>query len=151
MATKAVAGKGLQLAVNTGSVSSPTYTPVGEGLSVDLAAKMGTDDATSFDSSATEYIATMPDGGEIKFTANRVSSDAGQAAVQAAGPLGANAGELTMFKITAPKASGQMTNGDSWTFSALVTEFNPAFKPDKKTTMSGTLRVSNGITYTEGS
>lgn len=149
--SQAQGGKGLLLQINTGTASSPTWTTVGESLDVAPASKMMTEEATNFQSTATEYIGTISDGGEIKFTANRVSTDTGQAAVQAAGPLGASAGVLKQFQVTAPLAVGQMTTGDIWAFYALVVEFNPAFKPDKKTVMSGTLRTSNGIVYTEGS
>ena len=149
--TQTGTGKGLVLAINTGTASSPTYTTVGESLTVDLATKMATEDATNFASSAMEYIATMVDPGELKFTANRVASDTGQAAVVTNGPHGASAGTLVGFKITAPKSGAQTSVGDIWTFNAIVVEFNPAFKPDKKVVMSGVLRISNAITYTAGS
>ncbi len=149
--TKATSGKGLLLQINTGTASSPTFTTVGESLDVSPAAKMMTEEATNFQSTATEYIATIVDGGEIKFTANRISTDAGQAAVVAVGPYGATPGVLKMFQITAPMEGAQVSVGDIWAFSAIVVEFNPAFKPDKKTTMSGSLRTSNGLTFTEGS
>ena len=145
--TKATAGKGLALSINTGTASSPTWSPVGESFDAQPSRKMMTDEATNFDSAATEYISTMPDGGEMKFSCNRVSTDAGQIAVEAA----ASSGALKQFKIVAPIGVGQITLGDAWTFSAIVVEFNPSFKPEKKTTMSGTLRTSNGITFTVGS
>ena len=151
MATKATPGKGLVFAINTGTASTPTWTLVGETFKLDLKPKMGTEEATSFDSAALEYIATIADGGELPFSCNRVSTDTGQAAVMAAGPLGASAGALKQFQVTAPKAVGQTTTGDVWGCSAIVTEFNPAFEPAKKTVMTGVLRISGLPTYTEGS
>lgn len=149
--TKAAIGKGLKLQINTGTASSPTWVTVGESLEMTLASKMLTEEATNFDSSATEYIGTLADGGEIKFSCNRVSSDAGQVAMQAAGPMGAGAGLFKSFQAIAPLAVGQTSLGDTWTWNAIVTEFNPAFKPDKKTSMSGVMRTTNGVVYTEGS
>lgn len=151
MATKATVGKGLTLKVNTGTVTTPVFTLVAESLTADPAPKMGTEDATSFDSTALEFISTMADGGEFKFTANKVATDVGQLAVEAAGPVGSAPGTLLQFQVTTPKSGAQTTSGDVYTFSALVVEFNPAFKPDKKSVVSGTLRTSNGMVKTAGS
>jgi hypothetical protein len=147
MATKATAGKGLVFAINTGTASSPTWTPVGESFDLTLNGKMNTDEATSYESTAVERIATMPDGGEPSFSCNKVSTNAGQVAMQTAYA----AGTLKSFKVTAPQETGQATSGDSWAFSAIVVEFNPSFKPDKKIPISGKLAISNGITFTAGS
>jgi hypothetical protein len=151
MATKSGVGLGLKFNINTGTASAPTWLLVGEGLTSDPAPKMETEDATSFDSLGREFIATIPDGGDLKFSCNRVTTDLGQAAMVAHGPMGASAGVLMPFEIVAPLATGQTTTGDTWSFMGIVTEFNPSFKPDKKTTITGNVRTSNGMTFAEGS
>lgn len=145
--SKAQAAKGFVLNINTGTASSPTWTPVGENFKTDPAMKWETDEATNFASSGTEFIQTMFDGGEWKFSANRVTTDTGQAAVESA----FYAGGLEQFTIVAPLATGQTSVGDTWSFYALVTDFNPSFDPKKKIPMSGALRTSNGVTFTRGS
>ena len=143
----AQAGKSLVLSINTGTASTPTWTLVGESFECKPAMKYETEDVTNFQSTGREFIATIMDGGEWKFSANRVSTDAGQAAMQTAFA----GGTLSQFQVTAPKNSSQTTTGDVWAFYAYVVEFNPAFEPTKKVQMSGSLRTTNGVTYTEGS
>lgn len=146
-ATQGFGGKGFTLTVNTGTVSTPVWTPVYEGFSAKPAMKNGMDDATNFQSSGEEYVPTMPDGGEWSFSFNRVASDPGQLALQTA----FFAQTLLMFEATAPKGKGQMTAGDMWAFSAYVSDLNPDFDPKKKITNAGKLRTSNGVTFTAGS
>jgi hypothetical protein len=144
--TKATSGKGLILNIITGTISIPVITPVGELFSLKPAMKFETDDATTFASLGREFITTMLDGGEWKFDANRVSTDTGQGALQTAFLTGA----ILSLTIVATKEAGQTTTGDTWAFSAYVTDFNPSFEPTKKVAMSGALRTSNGVTFTEG-
>lgn len=147
MATKAIAGKGTKLNINTGTVSTPVWTEVMELDDISPASKWETDEATNFDSSGVERIATMFDGGAWKVTGNRISSDTGQAAMQAAYASGA----LTMFQVVSPKLASQSVSGDMWAFSAILSEWNGKFSAKKKVPISGTLETSNGLVYTEGS
>jgi hypothetical protein len=106
-----------------------------------------TDDATNLDSTAVERVFTIADGGTWDVTGNRVSTDTGQAAVMTAYESGAAA----MFKVTMPLLASQMTGGDSFAFSAIVTKWNPTVKVDKIVKVAGTFATTNGVTFTEGS
>ena len=145
--TRAQTGHGTVLNINTGTASSPTWTPFGEGLDLKPAQKFETEDATNFQSTAREFITTIFDGGEWSFSCNRVSIDTGQAAAQ----TNFLAGTLTQFQVVAPEEVGQVSVGDSWTFYAYIAEFNPAFEPTKAMKITGKLRTTNGVVYAEGS
>jgi len=139
--TKAQSGLGSTIAIGS------TPVTIGEIQSLKQSgAKWDTEDATNLASAAKEFVATILDWGEFSVEAKRVSTDAGQIAVQAAFLSGA----ATPFVITLAKESGQMTSGDKLTFNAVVTECDLEISTSKLTTYNFKLKVSNGITFTEG-
>jgi len=110
-----------------------------------------TSDVTNFESGfSQEFIATILNQGELKISGNRVSSDAGQVAVQSAFD-GANAGTLQQFKLQLAKSPAQTTSGDSMTFAALVQSVSFDVDVAKEITYSVNLKCSGVWTYTEGS
>jgi hypothetical protein len=105
-------------------------------------------DVTNFESgSDAEYLPTIRDGAKLEITGNRVSSDAGQTAVEAAYQSGA----LTAFTVALPKTATQTTTGDSITFNAYVMEstFTVDLKDAIKFKIS--LQVSGPMDMVEGS
>lgn len=137
-------------AMNTGTTGSPTWTTIGEITDLSQSGRMNkTDDVTNLQSTAEEFIATIQSPGKWNLTMNRVSGDAGQAAVLAS----FNAKTNKQYKITLPLSAAQTTSGDTYTFSALVEEFNDlsAVKADKKVSTVAGIKVSGAITFAAGS
>jgi hypothetical protein len=150
--TQAQSGNGSILAINTGTVSSAIWTTVGEISDIAQSGKTNkSDDATNLQSSAEEFIPTILTPGSWGLTLNRVSGDAGQAAVLAS--FNALPPTIKQYKITLPKAAGQSTTGDAFAFSAMVEEFNDlgTVKADKKISTQAKLKVSGPIVLTVGS
>lgn len=146
--TQAQTGKGTVVAINTGTVTTPVWTPIFEMADITPSGyENKTDDATNLNSTAVERVFTIQDGGTWDVTGNRISTDAGQAAVVTAFQSGAAA----QFKITLPLLASQMTGGDNFGFYAIVTKWNPSVKVDKIVKVAGTFATTNGVTYTEGS
>lgn len=142
--TKGQTGNGTVLAIYNGT----TYITVGEAVEITPSGyENKVDEATNLQSTGVERVFTITDGGTWDFSANRVSTDAGQLLMAAAYASGA----ATLFKVTLPKETGQTTAGDSFGFSAILTKFMPAIKVDKVTKISGALATTNGVTLTEGS
>ena len=150
--SKATSGSQSVLAINTGTVSTPAWTTIGEVVSIALSGRQNnTDDTTNFESTAEEFIPTLLKPGSYKLEMNRVSTDAGQAALAAS--FYAVPPTLLLYKLTLPKESGQTSTGDVFQFTALVEELDDTgtLKPDKKIGMACTLKVSGAVTFTEGS
>jgi hypothetical protein len=148
--SKAQTGLGSILAINTASSGTPVYTTIGEITKLNQSGKKNnTDDVTNLESTDEEFITTIPSPGTYAFTVNRVSSDAGQAALLTA----FNSGAKTLFKITMPLAPGQTTTGDTQAFTAIVEDYNDSgsIEPKKTVTVEGSLKVSGAITFTAGS
>jgi hypothetical protein len=140
--SKAVTGAGSTLSIGT------TPVLIGEITSLKLSGrKFGTDNATNMSSTVEEFIATIADMGEWACDFNRVSSDAGQIALEAAFA----AGQLNPFTIQLEKTPTQTTSGDSYTFKALITECDYSFEPTKKQVGSCKLKISGGLTPVTGS
>ena len=108
--------------------------------------KWDTAEVTNLQSLAKEFITTIRDNGTMDLDLNRVSTDAGQAAVEAAFTSGA----LTPFAFTLAKETGQSTTGDKFQFSALVVSRDFTVDPTKEIAAKIQLKISNAITYTEG-
>ena len=121
--TKAQSGNQTTVSINTGTVSSPTWTLVGE---ISDFTQSGTsnksDDATNLQSTAEEFIPTILTPGKFAGTMARISGDAGQVAVKAS----ANAvpPTLVQYQIQLPKTSTQTSAGDKLVILAMVEEFN---------------------------
>lgn len=105
-------------------------------------------DVTNFESgNDEEVLSTIRKTGQFTVTFNRVSSDAGQAAVEAAYQSGA----LSPFVMQLAKATGQVTNGDKYVFNAYVIGSDLGIKPTDKIAGSITLKTSGPVTLTVGS
>lgn len=147
-ATQAQGGLGALFKVNTGTVSTPTYTIIAEMVDTTPSGyENKVEEATNTQSTAVERQTTIPDGGMWPFNGNRVSSDAGQtkmAALFASGAIG-------QFEVVLPKLPGQSSTGDTYAFNGIVTKWNPAIKAVGLTKVAGEVATSNGVVYTEGS
>lgn len=144
--TAAQSGRGTSLSIG----ASPVL--IGEIRSLTQSGNTWeTSDVTNFQSAFTkEFISTILDSGEFDVTCNRVSSDAGQVALEAAFE-GAGAGTLQAFTIQLLKSGNQTTTGDSITFHALVQSKNITIEPTKEITTSWKLKVSGLPVTTVGS
>lgn len=124
-----------------------TPTTIGEVKSLKLSGrKWDVDDATNFQSTNKEFVAAISDLGEWAVEGTRVAADAGQVALEAAFASGAP----TPFVVQLPKASGQSTSGDKYSFSALVQELDYSFEPAKIDAFSCKLKISGAIAFTPG-
>jgi len=75
------------------------------------------EDTTNFESASdSETLAVIRENGSVSLEGNRVSSDAGQVLAETAYQSGA----IQAFVVQLPKTTGQVTNGDKYTFSAFV-------------------------------
>ncbi|MBB6144717.1 hypothetical protein HNQ77_002673 [Silvibacterium bohemicum] len=149
--SKAQSGRGSALSIGgvTGSTGTETFTLVGEIKTSGISgAQWGTDDVTNFQSNADqEFITTIRNNGSLRLDGNRVSTDAGQVAVEAAFASGSKYD----FKLVLPLALGQTTTGDTYTFSALVESRDFTVDVSKAISWSVTLKVSGPVTLTTGS
>jgi hypothetical protein len=148
--SQAQSGNGVIFAINTGTAQSPTYTTIAEVLDFSQTGKQNkTADVTNLQSSAEEFIATITSPGKYDLTFNRVSGDAGQAAVKAS----FDAKTVVMYQITLPKTGAQTSTGDSYKFTALVEEFDDVsgVSPTKQIQSKSSLKVTGPITLTVGS
>jgi hypothetical protein len=150
--TKSQSGNQTIVSINTGTVSSPVWTPVGEISDFTQSGVQNkSDDATNLQSTADEFIPTILTPGKFSGVMNRVSGDAGQVAVKAS--FNAVPPTLVQYQVQLPKLPTQSTKGDSLTFLAMVEEFNNIgnVKPDKKIATQFAFKVSGPITETLGS
>jgi hypothetical protein len=105
-------------------------------------------DVTNFESgSDSEQIVTIRKPGTATFKFNRVSSDAGQAAVETA----YQAGTLAAFVLQLPKTAAQTTAGDKYTFSAFIKSSNLTDSVVQAIEGSVDLELSGPCTLTVGS
>ena len=146
----AQAGLGSIISINTGTQASPTWTQIFEINSAKLSGRQTkTADVTNLQSPAAEYIATIVEPGTFDCTGNRVHADPGQTAVDSAfSSLAAK-----QFQVQLPKISTQTTQGDAYTFSAVVQEWESIgdISPDKAVVFSLKLKITGQITYAAGS
>ncbi len=119
-ANPAQTGAGAVISIGGVTGGTSTFVPIGEIISAkQQGMKRAVTPTTNLTSGqVARKLGTVLDNGTITITVTRVSSDAGQAAVQAA----LLAGSAYDFKIVLPIAPGQTTTGDTITFSAIVTE-----------------------------
>jgi predicted secreted protein len=142
IASQAQYGRGTVLAIGS------TPTTVAEIKTIKLSGrKWDTEDTTNLQSSAKEFMASILDNGEWDLEGNRVSADAGQTAMEAAFVSGA----LSSFTITLPKTGAQTSKGDSWSFSAVITELDYSIDVTKAISFSCKLKISGTMTMTAGS
>ncbi|HET9087141.1 MAG TPA: phage tail tube protein [Acidobacteriaceae bacterium] len=145
--SQAQTGLGTIFAVNTGTSTTPVWTPVGEIRSssqTGLAARFV--DVTNFESPGySEFLPTVVDPGMWKLTVNRVSQDLGQSTLLTA----FKNRTISSFQITLIAETGQ-TSGDVITFSAYVESYDIDLAAEKETTMNISLKVTGAITLVEG-
>lgn len=151
--SRAQAGRGSTLAIGplTGSGGAETYVTIGEIKSSGISgAQWNTEDVSNFQSGAdSEFITTMRDNGTIDISGNRVTSDAGQTAVETAFASGLKYD----FKLTLPinTQAGQSLAGDAYTFSALVQSRDISVDTSKAIGWNIKLKISGPVSLTVGS
>ena len=145
--SKAGIGLGTVLSINTGTPTTPTWTPVAELKQINQSGRqVATEDITNFASSAKEFIPTLLDAGTWDLAGSRISGDAGQVAMEAA----FQGLTLQMFQIVLPKAGGETSTGDKFAFAALIQDLNYSITVEKAVTFTAKLKVSGNITVTVG-
>jgi hypothetical protein len=148
-ASEAQSGLGTLLQINTSGDSPPSWTTINEVIDFSMSGKNMFDDTTNMQSTAKEFLATLPDPGKLTCTMNRVSTDAGQKAIFNA----FNTRNRMNFQIVLPinYAAGQTTTGDTYSFLAYVETLQPDFKTDKKVVSKMDLQITGGVGFVEGS
>jgi hypothetical protein len=138
----AIAGRGSVLSVGG------TPTVVGEvKTSGQSGNAWGTADVTNFQSGPDrEFITTVRDNGQMKLAGNRIALDAGQVIVEAAYASGA----ITAFTLQLPKTAAQTTNGDKYTFNALVESRSFDVDVTKEISWNVSLKISGAVTLVPG-
>ena len=151
--SKAQAGRGSQLYIGgvTGVGGSESWTLIGEVKSGSISGvSFDKEDVSNFQSGVyKEYLATMVDPGTLDMSGNRVSTDAGQLAVEAAFLTG-----LTYdWKLVLPinTKTGQTTTGDTFILSGFVQSRDIAVDTTKAVGWNVKLQLSGPPTITPGS
>ncbi len=127
------------------SVSPIVYRTITEAISISgLGLTNPLVDATSFDSTAKEYIAGLPDGSEITIECNYVISDTAQELLRTAIINQQN----KSFQVTVTDSSTSPNDTETFAFTGtcLSYTYNPSF--DDKNTVSYTIKISGSITIT---
>lgn len=136
----------------TGSTGTETFTSIGEITSADFSgAKRTVLNPTNMQSGGiVEKLDTLLDNGQCKLTMNRVTTDPGQLALNAAFVAGGKYDWEVQEPVDAEL--GQTTKGNLYAFSAIISA-GPEFSldPTKLTTLTYTLDISGAITITPGS
>jgi hypothetical protein len=149
----AVIGAGSVLSIGsvTGAGGTETFTPIGEISDAKFdGMKRATTKSDNFDSGQiSQYLGTMLDYGTFTGTYNRVSTNAGQIALNAALQNGA----AYDFKLQIPVEPllEQTTIGDLITFSAIVVEATGFDLSQTKVSSCPFSLQLNSFTFTAGS
>jgi hypothetical protein len=142
MASKSQAGRGTVIAIGV------TPTTIGEVKNIKRSGnEWKTEDVSNMSTStrSTEKLATILEQGKVELSGNRVSSDAGQVALDAAFETGL----ASSFLITLPKTATQTTAGDTYAFSAIVLSNAPSDLDVTKTIQFGaSLEITGDVTFT---
>lgn len=151
--SRAQAGRGSALSIGgiTGAGGTPPFVTIGEIKTSGISgAQWGTEDVTNFLSgNDQEFITTIRDNGTIDLAGNRVASDAGQVAVEAAFASGLKYDWKLQLPFNAQ--AGQTTVGDAYTFSALVQSRDISVDTSKAIGWTVKLKVSGAVTLVPGS
>ena len=131
------------------SPSPPAWVPIGECLGAEFSDKAMFDKSTNLQSQAEEFLPVLPDPGKLTVDLNRVSSDAGQQALQTSKANGLKLQYAVVFPINL--AEGQSEAGDQRQFWAYVEELHPVIKTNTRITNKFTLQISGPITDIAGS
>jgi hypothetical protein len=146
--SNATSGSGLKLQRGDGATPTEGFTTVGEVTNVS-----GPDetveqiDVTSYDSTAREFIAALPDSGEVTFEMNLIGSNAQQQGLR----TDLRAGTVRNFKLIM-KDKPLETDCTRVTFAAIVKALSPAFGGvDEANKLSCTLKVTGQPVWTYAS
>jgi hypothetical protein len=138
------------LKLQRGDAATPTegFTTIGEVTNISGPNETaGQADVTSFDSTAKEYRALLPDSGEVTFDMNFVGSNAQQQGLRA----DIRAGTVRNFKLILPDKTLE-ANCTTCAFSAIVTDLSgPQGGVDSALTQSCTLKVTGQPAWTYAS
>lgn len=153
MSTKAITGKGTVLSMLVGG----TPTPILQVKTWQFSGQQAKyEDISNADSPTTdggaciveESVPTTISAGQLSVSGIYLASDPGQAALATA----FNQQTLTDFTLQLPKASGQMTKGNLFTFSAYVQDMPlPDLDYSKAATFKVALKITGLIEVTPGS
>lgn len=148
--TQSVSGFGSTLSINTGTLTTPVWTPIGEVTDISISGRKNTTaNATNLLSTFAEFTATVPEPGSFAISGNFIATDTGQAAVETAfeGAL------RKEFKLQLPISGTQTTTGNSYIFTAIIEENNfvDAISPQKLLTFKMTFKLSGPLAVTTGS
>lgn len=148
-ATPTASYAGSQAQAGRGTIISIAGTVIGEVSDSPLTrGKWETADVTNFESgSDSEFITTIRKPGTLTVKGNRVASDAGQQAVETA----YQNGTIAAFAIQLPKTASQSTQGDKYSFNALVVGSSFTISPTKQVEFDIELQISGATTFTAGS
>jgi hypothetical protein len=138
-------------AVNTGTVTTPTWTTVNEIRSIKTSGRgLGKEEVTNFNSNATEFAPTISNSPSWTLSGNYVPNDTGFAYLQAASISTTPA--LVQCKYTDVKRGTESTAGDTWTFFAVIEACDVmTYDPKKVSEFEVKLQCSNGVTFVAGS
>lgn len=142
MATKAKSTKGVKLQRGDGG-GSEVFTTIAEVTNIKGPGEKAPQlDATSFDSTAMEFIAGLSDNGELTFDVNFVGSDAQQQGLR----TDLRNGTLRNFKLI---LNDHATTPTTITFAAIVTAA-PELSGSVNQVMKGScsLKISGSATWT---
>jgi hypothetical protein len=111
--------------------------------------KVTTEEISDFASASggREFLATLIDLGEFAISGNRIPLDAGQVLMWTT----LNARLPATFTAQNPPIGTQVTTGDKWVFSGILTEITQDNQFDKAVTFSAKIKVSGLVTLTAGS
>lgn len=142
MATKAKAAKGTLLKRGDGG-GSEIFTTIGEVTTFSGPSMSNTAiEASSFDSTWAEFIAGLPDAGEVTFEAHWVGSNAQQQGLR----TDLDNGTLRNFTIT---LNDHASSPSSVAFSAIITALEIGGDgPNSAYSLSCTLKISGEPTFT---
>lgn len=151
--SKAQAGRGTQLSLGglTGAGGAETFTPIGEVKTTGISGvQFDQEEVSNMDSGVyKEYLATMIDPGTLDLSGNRISTDAGQQAVEAAFLTGLKYDWKMVLPIN--KQAGQTTTGDTFVFSGFVKSRDIPVDITKAIAWTVKLQLSGAPIYTQGS
>ena len=150
--SKAQSSQGTNVYCNPTIASPPDWVQIGEPSNAEFSDKNMFDKATNLQSQAEEYVALLPDPGNLPLDFNRVSTDAGQQAMLAsknASPQPTKMQYLVVFPLNV--AAGQTTYPDARMFNAFVESMSPVIKANKIISSKASLKITGPITDIEGS
>jgi len=140
MSTKARLTKGTLLKRGTGS--PPSYSTIAEVTAVgDFGQESALLDVTHLESTALEYILSLPDGAEMSTECNWIATATDPTSVHEDMIADQSAGVAVPFQIVLPGGEG------TFTFSALVRKWNLPLGPNIAQKIAFTLKITGTISF----